>query len=383
MDYGSGSELGRPEHGGPGHGRPGHRVEPFDGTTAPDADLRAHHALVAAANAERFPGFPATPYAAFAAAARGGRHALGPHRAWAARAQDGTLIGVATAVYPEPEHASSALARVTVHAAHRRRGTGTALLRALVADAGAAGRLRLVDEQVLIGSPGERWARAVGFTEVLRNCWQVLHVQQADRRRWTVQAPAGFRVEHWVGAAPEPLVDAFAAARNAMADAPTGASGFVPEPWTARRVRRAEASAAAAGEQLWYAVAVHEASGEVAALTGVIVDPLRTELCWQRDTAVVRAYRGLGLAPAVKAAMMNALLAEHPALGRIVTSTAADNAAMRRVNERIGYVRYAGIGMYEAEVADLAARLGTRPALGAVPAQRPAAVAHAEPLGAP
>ena len=356
-------------------------IEPFDGGTAGEADLRAYHALVAAADAERFPGFPATPFAAFAAAARRTRHPLGPHRAWAARAQDGTLCGAASVVYPEREHASAALARVTVHAAHRRRGAGTALLCALVADASAEGRLRLVDEQVPVDSPGAHWARAVGFAEVLRNCWQLLSVPEVDPARWVLPAPAGFRIEHWVGVAPEPLVAAFAVARNAMADAPTGASGFVAAPWTVERVRRAEASAAAAGEQLWYAVAVHEATGEVAALTGMIVDPRRTALCWQRDTAVVRGHRGRGLAPAVKAAMMRALTAAHPDLGRVITNTAAENAAMRRVNERIGYVRYADIGMYQAEVADLSARL----AVGALPGPRHAALEHAdaEPPGAP
>lgn len=344
-------------------------ITPFDGATAGDHELRDHYALSMTARSELYPGFSQPSFEQHTRDMRRARNEYGPRRIWSAYTPDGELAGSAQVVYMDQEHTDAATIRMNVAAAHRRRGLGTALLRTLVAEAGSAGRSRLVDEQVVIGSPGEHWARAIGFVEVLRNCWQMLYVQQADRERWEVPVPEGFRIEHWMGAAPERLVAAFAAARNAMTDAPTGDSSYRPAPWTVERVRENEARLAEAGEQLWFAVAVPEASGEIAALTGLVVDPQNLEMSWQRDTAVVRAHRGRGLGRAVKAAMMRALIAEHPGLQRVVTSTAAQNTAMRRVNEQIGYVRYADIGMYEAEVADLAARLaGEGAAVGAVPA---------------
>jgi RimJ/RimL family protein N-acetyltransferase len=384
-------------------------IEPLDGATATEGDLRAWYELFAAVRAEDFPDFPTSSYASFAVLRRAPRFLdRGRQRAWAARAQHGTLLGVGTLVYLEQDHGDWAVPLVEVSTPHRRRGIGTALLRALAADASAEGRAGLVQEQVRVGTAGERWARAVGFTETLRHCWQMLHVQQTDPELWRVPTPAGFRIEQWAGAAPESLVTAFAAARNAIGDAPRGESAYRPPAWTVERVRQAEADVRAAGDEMRYAVAVREASGEIAALTGLLLSPPRIELCWQRDTAVVRGCRGLGLGRVVKAALMRALVAEYPGLGRVVTSTAADNSAMIRVNEQIGYVRNAEIAMFEAEVGQVAAVLGGssgksasafdgRGDGGGVPGQRresgavgesdgidePDGIGEPEPIGAP
>jgi len=368
-------------------------IAPLDGATAAEADLRAWYDLFVAARAEDFPDFPAMPFASFAATRRGARFLdLGPFRCWAARAQTGsgeqdgtgTLLGVGMLVYLEDDHGDWAVPLVEVAAAHRRRGVGTALLRAIADAAHAEGRVRLVQEQVRVGTAGEKWARAVGFSETVRNCWQMLHVQQTDPERWRVPTPAGFRLEGWAGAAPESLVAEFAAARDAIADAPHGRSAYRAPVWTVERIRRAESDALAAGDDMRYVVAVHEASGEIAALTGLLLMPPRIDLCWQRDTAVVRDYRGRGLGRVVKAAMMRALVAEHPGLGRIVTSTAADNAAMIRVNEQIGYVRHAEIAMFEADVAHMAAVLSGGGSAAAVPGPRRdhGKAGEPEPLGA-
>ncbi|HEX4788289.1 MAG TPA: GNAT family N-acetyltransferase [Actinospica sp.] len=337
-------------------------IEPLDAASAAEGDLRAWYELFAATRAADFPDFPAVSFASFAKLRRAPSFLdRGRQRAWAARATDGTLLGVGTLVYLEQEHGDWAVPQLEVSASDRRRGIGAALMRALVADALAEGRTGLVQEQVRVGTAGERWARAVGFTETLRHCWQMLHVQQTQQTSpglWQVPTPPGYRLEQWTGAAPESLVTAFAVARNAIGDAPRGESAYRAPTWTVERVRQAEADARAAGDEMRYVVAVHEASGEIAALTGLLLAPPRVDLCWQRDTAVVRGHRGLGLGRVVKAAMMRALVAEYPGLGRVVTSTAADNAAMIRVNEQVGYVRSAEIAMFEAEVGQVVRALG-------------------------
>ena len=90
----------------------------------------------------------------------------------------------------------------------------------------------------------------------------------------------------------------------------------------------------------------------------MVLRPGHVELCWQRDTVVVADYRGLGLGRVVKAAMMRWLLTEFPDLGKVITTTAADNAYMIRVNEQIGYAHYADIGTFEASVEQIGAALG-------------------------
>jgi RimJ/RimL family protein N-acetyltransferase len=185
----------------------------------------------------------------------------------------------------------------------------------------------------------------------------MLHVRDTDPACWEVPVPSGFRLAQWADAAPEELVVAFAAARNAIADAPIGDSSYEHRAWTVERVRQAEADVRESGDVSRVVAAVHEESGAVAALTGLQLRPGRTDLSWQGDTAVVHDFRGHGLGRAVKAAMMRWVLADVPDLERVVTNTAADNASMIRVNEQIGYVHYADIGVFEASVEQVGAAL--------------------------
>jgi mycothiol synthase len=333
-------------------------IRRFIGAQASEDELRQCYELYAENVRLTFPGFPPQPLAGYAATLRAGHLAgVGPRHAWAAWEGD-RLIGLGLVVYPEQHTPDWAMPRVFVDRSHRRRGIGTALLRELVADARARGRTTLGSDQVRLGTEAEQWAIASGFVNTLSNCWQMLHVADVDQALWEVPVPARFRLERWAGAAPESLVSAFAAARNAIADAPHGESSFRMSEWTVERVRQAEADLRDAGDDSWFVVAVDEETGAVAALTGMVLRPGRVDLCWQRDTAVVARFRGLGLGRSVKAAMMRGLLAEFPDLGRIVTNTAADNAYMIRVNEQIGYTHYADIGMFEASVEAVGAALG-------------------------
>lgn len=241
--------------------------------------MRRCHELFVANTRATFPGFPTQPYASFAASMRRPRHAsLGLRRAWAAY-EDGSVIGFATVAYPEGHLLEWAYPRVFVDEAHRRRGVGSALLREIVADVRAEGRAKLAHEEIRFGTDGEYWARAVGFVNTQRNHWQMLYVTDLDPEIWAVPVPAGFRVAQWSDAAPEELVVEFARARNAMGDRPTGESSLPGSEWTVERVRRYEADIRETGHDLRFVVAVHEESGAVAAITGMLVDPARVDLC--------------------------------------------------------------------------------------------------------
>jgi GNAT superfamily N-acetyltransferase len=341
-------------------------IKPFLGAAADPSELRQRYTLYASDRRTVFPGFPIHTYEQYEANARrasssaaggpGGPVGPGGPASWSAWSGE-RLVGSASVSVVDHDGTAVAVPRVEVAPQWRRRGVGTALLRRVVASARDRGCATLAADAVRVGSDGCVWAERVGFRTVQVFSWQIVRVREVDPARWQVPVPAGFRLEHWTNAAPEPLVAAFAEARNAIADSPLGDSSLSHPTWTVERVRHAEAETAAVGDQSRCVVAVHEESGDVAAFTELLVDPARTSLCWQRDTAVVRAHRGRGLGRAVKAAMLRRLAAEVPGLDRVVTSTAAQNVSMRRVNEQVGYTPYAEIGMLEAELAQIEAAL--------------------------
>lgn len=332
------------------------RIRPFLGAEADPTELRQRYTLYKSDRLSAFPGFPVHSCEQYAA------NALRPSRSdglvldWSAWEGE-RLVGSAGVSLVDQDGTLVAVPRVDVAPDRRCRGIGTALLRQLVAAAKAGGCGTLVADAVRIGSDGSRWAECVGFRTAQVFSWQMLQAGDVDRALWQVPVPAGYRLEHWAAAAPERWVAAFAEARNAIADSPLGETSLVHPTWTVERIRRTEAEIAADGDECRVVVAVHERSGAVAAFTELLLDPVLPALSWQRDTAVTRAHRGLGLGRAVKAAMLRRLTAEVPGLDRVITSTAASNATMRRVNERVGYLPYAEIGMLEAATADIEAAL--------------------------
>jgi hypothetical protein len=83
--------------------------------------------------------------------------------------------------------------------------------------------------------------------------------------------------------------------------------------------------------------AVHDATGDMAALTQLEVDPEAPEWGHQGLTAVTRPHRGHRLGLLVKAAMLEQLAAAEPAMERIETGNADANEHMIAVNETLGY----------------------------------------------
>ena len=100
--------------------------------------------------------------------------------------------------------------------------------------------------------------------------------------------------------------------------------------------------------------ALHDATGEMAAYTAVIVDPEAPEWGFQQLTAVTRPHRGHRLGLLVKTAMLDLLAEAEPQLKYIGTGNAAANQHMIAVNEQLGYeVVEPGWQWYEMPVADI------------------------------
>jgi len=250
------------------------------------------------------------------------------------RAGDG-VVGLVYLRFPEDENRHLALAEVVVHPDHRRRGIGTAAVRALLPELRARGRRVVEGWLVEAGGPGDRWARTLGFRTVRSVTRMALDLAGADRSRWVVEPPAGYRLERWTDAAPRELLASYARARCAIHDAPSGRSEFRSPDWTPRRVREAERENRAKG--ITQRVVAALCGDAVVGLTEVVRPPRRRDEYLQGDTAVLAAHRGRRIGLWLKGEMARWLLAEEPGLTRVSTATDSDNEHMIRVNHEMGF----------------------------------------------
>lgn len=203
--------------------------------------------------------------------------------------------------------------------AFRRRGAGTALLRALVAHASTLNLDFLVGHADDVGS--RMFAERFGFTEVDR---QVEQVRMIGDEPWP-PAPSGFVVmtvadqpELWTAAYEQVALQAFE--DMAVISPVTATLGEWQRDWI--------------GDP--GAMFVATKGGEPVGVAGLIVDaddPSRAE---NALTAVRRDWRGRGVASTLKR-MTLAWAAEH-GLREVYTWTQKGNADMRRLNEHLGYV---------------------------------------------
>jgi mycothiol synthase len=230
------------------------------------------------------------------------------------------------------------------------------LLRELALAAGS--RNTLFIENIRPGTPPQAFADHHGFAVAQRTVQLGLDLALADRARWQVPAPAGYRLARWTGAAPEDLLASYATARNAISQAPRGDMSFTEPEWSPQGVRDEEATIRARGGELRAVTAVHEQTGEVAGLTYLVVYRSEPEVADQEDTAVLAAHRGHGLGAWMKAANLQWLTADRPAVTRVCTSNAAENEHMLRVNRQVGFRVTKTSENREVRLTDLVARLG-------------------------
>lgn len=274
-----------------------------------------------------------------------------------ARGQDGSVVGTADVVLPVQDNTHMVGLGVYVAKEHRRRGIATALIAEALACVRDEGRSILWMGAVRSGSPGAAVASALDLSPTYSYVQQVLEIQAVAPAAWRAEAPEGFRLEFWTDATPEALVESYARARSAIAGAPLQRSVFNYPEWTAEMVRHQEERWRRLGEQHSVLAAVHEESGDVAAITEVSLLAPDAKRMDQQYTAVVPDYRRRGLAVWVKGEMMRRLVELHPHVRTVITGTAADNIGMITVNERIGY-RTVGVWMnYETEIAQIEARV--------------------------
>jgi RimJ/RimL family protein N-acetyltransferase len=268
----------------------------------------------------------------------------------------GTVVAYYRLDLPDLENKDRASAGPVVHPAVRRRGIGRALVRHAAARAADNGR-SIMDGVVLEDSAGDAFAGRIGATltlEEVRRIQDLRAIQPgriAEIRETAARAAAGYSLVTWTGPVPDRYCGQVAAVYNAFADAPHG-EGVEPEVWDADRIRERTDRTLRAGHYRGYTVAVlHEASGDMAAITQIVIDPEHPEWAYQQLTAVTRPHRGHRLGLLVKTAMLEWLAEAEPGVQRISTSNATANEHMIAVNEALGYeVLKPGYRFYELAV---------------------------------
>jgi GNAT superfamily N-acetyltransferase len=237
--------------------------------------------------------------------------------------EDGVTLGSgAAAIFAY--RARRVVALITVLAGQRRRGAGTALYEAISRWAGARGALEL--EVSVSGNDPESlsFAQRRGFTEERRQVGLVLSL--AGISPPMVQSPAGIEIVTWAQR-PDLARGMYEVDLETHPDIP-GFEDVAIEPfedWMVHNMRRPTDSPEAtfialAGEEV---VGFAKLSLTAPAAAGHAM------------TAVKRAWRGRGIARALKATEINWALANGYA--ELHTSNEERNTPINRLNARLGY----------------------------------------------
>jgi GNAT superfamily N-acetyltransferase/RimJ/RimL family protein N-acetyltransferase len=295
-------------------------VEEIDARTAPDAVLLTFHEIELACLPERFPGEPgrsADEAIAFL------RHQPITHETfnWLGNG------GFASLFIHGPR---AAFVQLFVRPEHRRSGLGTALLMALRSRAAERGVKELHGSHAT--PAGAAFAARAGAAAGQREVRSLLRLQGAELPDPSL--PPGWAVQTWLTRVPDAHLAAFVRARAAMDDAPGFEEIDFPTA-SAARVRASEDSLIERAREMRLTIAINE-SGEIGAFTELRVSSGST-VAFTDDTGTVLAHRGQGLARAVKVESIRRLRADHPEVEVVTTTNAEENAAMRHINESVGF----------------------------------------------
>ncbi len=277
-----------------------------------------------------------------------------PREAWLGTGPDGAAAGCYLLELPDRDNTGLAGVWPIVAPASRRTGVGTALLRHAAGRAARAGR-ELLTGETIAGTPGTCFARARGARLGLTETRSVLELAAVSADRFRVlseqaqRAASGYSLLSWPGPVPAELLDQVAVLNAALADAPR-LPGEEERRWDGARVRAADRRVARQGLRFYSVAARHEATGELAALTQLGIDPELAACGFQELTTVARAHRGRRLGLLVKVAMLQLLADREPQLERVLTYNSDANQHMLAINTALGFLAMDRLELWEMSV---------------------------------
>jgi len=236
------------------------------------------------------------------------------------------LVGAATVNH---DGETEAFARIYVNPAARRAGAGRALATAVSDWARRNNRSRLKGT-IVEGSPGERFATALGASVVIR---LVTVERLLDAGAPPISPPPDVTIVRWSDRAPAEFLESYAVLRQTVGDAPDAGLQMDAAVRTGAWVREWERDRTASGAELWVSAAVHD--GRLVSFTEVEV-PAAGDAS-QHDTATLPQWRGRGLGTWLKADMIDWIRHDRPAVDRVTSTINARNIAMLAVCARLGF----------------------------------------------
>ncbi len=330
---------------------------PVDPRALGDSDLNAMHDVLSTVAAHDHPDLPVMPRGDLAATLSrpwpGTRVAC-----WLSSDDshgDSQAAGLAWVTLPGDANAAFADLTLAVRPAHRRQGTGRALLREAVRLAYATGRTAMIASAPDL-DPATEFAATIGARPVLRGLRAVL---QLPTRPTVAEVPLKeYELFRLRGAAPPELRERIGDVHQGMADAPAGDGSWVHQPHDGARVTAADVTLQARGMIQLRVLARHRRTDEVVGATSAIISPRSPFRSEQGDTTVLAPHRGNGLALAMSVELLSWLSGECPDVLELNTRVARENAPMLAVNSRLGYRVVGPWTQWQASVRDLAGTLG-------------------------
>ena len=235
----------------------------------------------------------------------------------------GTAIGIGG--WHSPDGVARGEVRVIADA--RRRSIGSDLLSELAAWAIGLGYVELMGPVKEVDAASLAWAERRGFVEVGRNSLLALDLTAIEAP--DVVAPDGIEVVSWADR-PDADHGMYDVAREAYPDVPGEEDAVLApfEEWLSMDMQ-------GAGDRP-EATFVAIAAGEVVGYAKLSLSRARPEVAMHDITGVRRAWRGRGIAGALKAAEI--AWAKEQGYERLETQNEERNEPIRRLNERYGYV---------------------------------------------
>lgn len=314
-----------------------------DITRVDPADEGAVASLLAArnaVNAHDAPWFPPTTTRAIVADLTWGWDGE-PDTVFLARVEGGT-VGFGSVSTTEYDNLHLAWLGVRVLPEHRRRGHGTRILEAMLAEARSRGRTTFGADAWDTDAFGA-FAKRHGFDQASAaiNRRQVLADVDFDEvaRQYDEALPlaADYELVRRSGLTPDDELPAVAEMAAAINDAPTDDLDLEDEVFSAERIHQYELAQEARGDRMHRVFARHRETGALAGHTVVVVDGEQPTYGHQHDTSVVGSHRGHRLGLLLKADMNLWLREAEPQLEQVDTWNAESNDHMIGVNELLGY----------------------------------------------
>jgi len=243
---------------------------------------------------------------------------------------DGEPVG-SGAVAILPSRPDVASASITVLAQHRGHGAGTALYREISSWCAAHG-IEAIEEPIEEeDAPSIEYARRRGFAEIERYGRMVLDLGGVEPPK--DPPPAGIEIVSWA-ARPELARGIYEVAVEAYPDMPGNAADEM-EPYEAWLAHDMQGSA-----DRPEATFVALAGDEVVGFAKFFLTAAQPADAYHDTTGVKRAWRGRGIAGALKRAQI--AWAKQQGYRRLVTGNEMRNEPIRRLNTRLGYREESG-----------------------------------------